>query len=71
MPGTQVCDHGGCPALALHEVDLGGADFHFCHHHWVELLPALADYLAPVAQEVASSAFVPNGVTTTATAPSV
>jgi hypothetical protein len=41
----RVCDRSGCPAFSLHELVRYGQDFHFCHHHWMELAPELR--LAP------------------------
>jgi hypothetical protein len=37
MGAIQVCDRGGCPAHALHHVEIHGQDFHFCSHHWGEV----------------------------------
>jgi hypothetical protein len=61
MGAFPVCDRGGCPAPALHHVEILGQDFHFCHHHWCELpdeqrqvvrpRPAVPDP-PPVEQEV-------------------
>ena len=42
MSATARCDRGGCPATALHHLDLYGQDFHFCGHHWNELAPSLS-----------------------------
>ena len=47
MAVLQTCDHGDCPAIALHHIDVFGQDFHFCNHHWDELAPALAAHLDP------------------------
>jgi hypothetical protein len=41
MSGIRLCDHGDCPAYALHHIDLYGQDFHFCGHHWAALSPVL------------------------------
>jgi hypothetical protein len=37
MGAFPVCDRGGCPAPALHHVEIHGQDFHFCSHHWGEV----------------------------------
>jgi hypothetical protein len=34
---ARTCDHGDCPALAVHVFDLFDQDFYFCNHHALEL----------------------------------
>jgi hypothetical protein len=53
MGSMRTCDCSGCPAIALHHVDLYGQDFHFCHHHWVALAPSMEPHLGPASGGVA------------------
>jgi hypothetical protein len=52
MGAIRVCDRGGCPAHALHHVEIHGQDFHFCSHHWGEVP---AEHRRPSASSRASS----------------
>lgn len=61
MSEIRRCDRGGCPAMALHHLDLYGQDFHFCGHHWSALTPTLALQIAtgPPSGRVPATARMP------------